>query len=67
MDTSSVAQIGLSLQSNQTQSQLGVAIARQSLNEQKVQGAMAIELIQSAQIGPKPAAFGPGQKLHTIA
>ena len=67
MDVASVAQVGLSLQSAQTQSQLDVAVARQALDAQKMQGAMALELVQSAQVEPKPAPYGPGQTLHTVA
>lgn len=69
MDASSVTQIGLSLQSTPTpsQTQVGVAVARQALDMQKMQGALAIELIQSAVVEPVPALVGPGQTLHTIA
>jgi hypothetical protein len=46
---------------------MGVAVARQALDMQKMQGALAIELIQSAVVEPVPALVGPGQTLHTIA
>ena len=51
MDTLSVAQLGLALQSSQTMMDIGAAVAKQNLDMQKQEGELAVQLIESAGVG----------------
>jgi len=52
MDVMSVANLATSMQSAQLSQQIGYAVAGKAMDAQRQQGAAALQLLQSSQIGP---------------
>jgi hypothetical protein len=71
MDVMSVANLATSMQSAQLSQQIGYAVAGKAMDAQRQQGAAALQLLQSAQIGPGDsmvaAATGRGGVIDTYA
>lgn len=68
MDTLSVVQTGLALQNSRFAASLHGAVAKTTSDQQKAEGEMAVQLIQSARaVAPSSRGYSPGQLLNVSA